>query len=101
MGTTLAIVGCVGLFWMSVMFKTSLILWGQLLVFLLYAIKWTFIIGFITSFLNLPQMYSYVGWTPASIVFGPAVYDRSLKTLNLPDPRKPKGKHAKSVRSYR
>ncbi len=84
----LVAVGCVGIFFISLMFKSSVMWWGRLLIFILGVLKWVFIIGFVASFVNLPQMYSYTGWTPVSALFGPDMYNSSLKTLNLPDPRK-------------
>ena len=72
-------VGCVGLICMSLMFKTTLILWVKLFAILIHLLKWLFIIGFVTAFLNMPQMYVALGWTPLSLLVGPQVYDKSLK----------------------
>lgn len=70
------------------MFKSSIAIWTTLIVFAFKALKWIFIVGFVTSFANLPQAYSCLGWTPVSIMFGPHIYDHSLKALKLKDPRK-------------
>ena len=77
--STVIAVGCVGLICMSLMFKTTLLLWVKLFAVVLHLIKWLFIIGFTTAFLNMPQMYVALGWTPLSLLVGPQIYDKALK----------------------
>ncbi len=78
MGTIVS-VGLLGLFFISLMFKSSLLAWARVGVIVLFSIKWLFIVGFLTAFLNMPQMYAQFGWTPASILFGSEVYDNPPK----------------------
>lgn len=71
-------VGLVGAFWISLMFQSTLILWAKLFIIVIHLLKWLFIIGFVVAFLNMPQMYVAVGWTPVSVLLGPEVYDQAL-----------------------
>ncbi len=69
-------IGCVGLFFFSFMFKTTLVLWLKFALILLQVVKWLFVVGFLVSFVNLPQVYEAFGWTPLSALAGPQFYER-------------------------
>lgn len=86
-GGMILAIGAVGLFWTSLMFWSTLKLWGKLIVWSFITLKWLFIIGFFTSFLCMPQMYNYLGWTPASIVFGDDIYSKKPAITGPPKVR--------------
>lgn len=95
-GGMILAIGAVGLFWTSLMFKWSLGLWWKVILFCFLSLKWVFIIGFFTSFLCMPQMYAYMGWTPASVIFGPGIY-KETPAVTGPPKAKTIHKWAKSM----
>jgi hypothetical protein len=55
----------------------------RLLAFTLIVLKWLVVVGLVSGFCCCPQTYVVVGWTPASLLFGDEIYDRSLRELKL------------------
>lgn len=76
-GGMLLTIGVFGVLLGSLMFPATLKLWGKAFALLVHTLKWLMIVGFVVAFLNCPQMYDYVGWTPASLLFGKEIYKNS------------------------
>jgi hypothetical protein len=95
--------GILGGLIISTFFGVTVRLWLKLIVFILHALKWLFIIGFLSAFLNAPQFYESFGWTPISILVdivpGPHTGAELYKQTPQPTPTKKRTVNARNKNS--
>lgn len=58
----------------ALMFKSTWIFLAHAFMWTVVALKWIIIGGLVFSFLNCPQVYRALGWTPLSLLVGDKLY---------------------------